>query len=252
MSQCAGNTTRERRHQRGAAVIAHGVVVYPPQRVLPSRSRASGGGRGASAPLVHHRASTALVRCWALGAAYRGQCRYTCMVVSGMPAHAAQCPRPSSPTLPYALARPPFVRACACQRAIAGGVASSPCRYHAPVPLVVHRRYWRRMSRCTSSPLSSCPYRAGCRGGAWSPAAACALRWAAVRAPWSHCTAHFRASGYAVSSSTPSSSAALCTNFPTYSAGVKEAPADAGFARFSRVLRPLPRPGGPPTLCFLT
>jgi hypothetical protein len=46
-----------------------------------------------------------------------------------MPAHAAQCSRPSGPTLPYALARPPFVRACACQRAIAGGVASSPFRY---------------------------------------------------------------------------------------------------------------------------
>jgi hypothetical protein len=71
----------------------------------------------------------------ALGAAHRGHCRCTCMVVSDMPAHAVQCSRrPSGPPIPYALTRPPFVRACACQRAIAGGVASSPSRYHAPVP----------------------------------------------------------------------------------------------------------------------
>jgi hypothetical protein len=84
-----------------------------------------------------------------MGSAYRGQCRYTYMVVSDMPAHAAQCSRPSGPTLPYALARPPFVRACTCQRAIAGGVAScSLCRYHALAPLAVHCRYRRSMPWC--------------------------------------------------------------------------------------------------------
>jgi hypothetical protein len=36
--------TCERRRQRGAAAVAHGVVVYPPQRVLASRPRASGRG----------------------------------------------------------------------------------------------------------------------------------------------------------------------------------------------------------------
>jgi hypothetical protein len=40
--------TRERRRQRGAAAVAYGVVVYPPQRVLSSRSRTS--GRGVNAP----------------------------------------------------------------------------------------------------------------------------------------------------------------------------------------------------------
>jgi hypothetical protein len=80
-----------------------------------------------------------------------------------MPAHAAQCSPPSGPTILYALARPPFVRACACQRAIAGGVASSPSRYHAPVPVSATCGAPRQPAvatgaacrRCTSSPLPS-------------------------------------------------------------------------------------------------
>jgi hypothetical protein len=108
-----------------ASAAASGAQL-PSAMALPCTHRSASSRVGRASPVVAsvHHSSTALVR-WALGAAYRGHCRYTCMVVSGMPAHAAQCSRPSGPTLPYALARPPFVRACACQRAIAGDVASS-------------------------------------------------------------------------------------------------------------------------------
>jgi hypothetical protein len=51
MPQCAGHHPRERRRQGGAAAVAHGVLVYPPQRNLPSWSCAS--GRGISPPRVH-------------------------------------------------------------------------------------------------------------------------------------------------------------------------------------------------------
>jgi hypothetical protein len=134
----AQDITRERRRQ------AEGGAQLPSPMALSCTHSSASSRVGRAPPVVAsvHHSSTALVR-WALGAVYRGQCLYTCMVVSGMPAHAAQCSRPSGTTLPSALARPPFVRACACQRAIAGGVASSPCRHHAPVLLAVHRRCWR-------------------------------------------------------------------------------------------------------------
>jgi hypothetical protein len=103
-----------------ASVAASGAQL-PSAMALSCTHRSASSRVGRAPPVVAsvHHSSIALVR-WALGAAYRGHCRYTCMVVSDMPAHAAQCSRPSGPTLPYALARPPFVRACACQRAIAG------------------------------------------------------------------------------------------------------------------------------------
>ena len=178
------------RRRSPASIAASGAPL--PLAMALSCTHRSASSRVGRAPLVVasvHHSSTALVR-WALGAAYRGHCRYTCMVVSGMPAHAAQCSRPSGPTLPYTLARPPFVRACACQRAIAGGAASTPFRYHAPMPLAAHRRYRRSMFRCTSSPLSSSR-----RTPRWCVVSCCRVYSSVVSgAPWSYCTVHFRAS----------------------------------------------------------
>jgi hypothetical protein len=83
----------------------------------------------------------------------------------------------------------PFVRACACQRAIAGGVASSPFRYHAPVPLTAMRvpgmLRLPDVSRLTTSTLRLRAKRKAGRG----PATADAPHWSSpywATGDWAH------------------------------------------------------------------
>jgi hypothetical protein len=78
-----------------ASVAASGAQL-PSAMALSCTHRSASSRVGRAPPVVAsvHHSSTALVR-WALGAAYRGHCRYTCMVVSAC----LRTPR-SAPALP--------------------------------------------------------------------------------------------------------------------------------------------------------
>jgi hypothetical protein len=78
MAAAAARSSADTGGQRGAAAVGHGIAVYPPERVLASRPRAS--GRGVGAPLIYRPCQVGSGRCvsWTLPVHVHGGLGHAC------------------------------------------------------------------------------------------------------------------------------------------------------------------------------